>query len=165
MRSALFCALVLVANAAFGQVQYGQYGNELWRPACPELAPAPIPAAPGYSQPPVAPITPPLATVWQDGWKETWSHEFRPYKPYDRCEKDRDGWYMNNCGCYQRDCQPSCHQPVYQQPVYQQPVYQQPYYQQPYQQPYYQQPCQPSYYYQPCQPRSYCYPQQRYSWW
>jgi hypothetical protein len=126
---------------------------------------------PQLTSPPASPIVPPNSEAWRDGWKETWQHEFRPFKPYDyaprpgngysdtSCYRPEDGWYYNpNTGNYQRNCQPT-YVPQQQYVVPQQQYYVAP--QQQYCVPQYQQrcyvpQCRQQYYY--CQP-------QRTSWW
>ena len=100
MRSVLCCVLLFVANVAFAQYRplvpvppmhrgYDNrgYDNEVWRPLCPELLPnAPVvqpQPTPLNSLPPSAPLVPPTAEMWRDGFKEKWEHEFRPLRPYE----------------------------------------------------------------------------------
>lgn len=85
----------------------------------------------GAMQPPMTgPIVPPNIEGWQHGWRETYTHEWRPLNQWDNHVRS-DGAYMNNAGCWQRDlpvysqAQPAYCYPQYQvQPQYCVPQYQ-----------------------------------------
>jgi len=69
------------------------------------------PTLPNFQQnpgqmPPPNPIIPPHES-FREGWRESWTHEFRPLKEYDQ---------------YNNQWRPSYNQPIY----YQQPVYNNP---------------------------------------
>lgn len=99
-------------------------------------------------QPPMAgPIVPPNVEGWQHGWRETYTHEWRPLRDHDNSgwyqgQVRNDGAYMNNYGCLQREVPPMMTSPAYYQT---QPIYSYPQ----------QQYCVPQYQY--VKPRS-CWP-------
>lgn len=93
-----------------------------------------VPVVPGTMPPPANAAVPPNPEIWNQGWRESWTHEFRPIQEHygynDSRYPSSQGWYFNqNTGNYQRNVAPI-----------QQQYYQQQYYQYPSQ-------CQPRYYY------------------